>query len=198
MNNEIINPALAGFQFVLASQSPRRQALLREFGLPFTVDVRPVEETFDESLSPEQMAVHLAAKKASAFPKADIAANTIIITADTVVAVDDRVMGKPENEAEAKGMLKLLAGRSHQVITGVNLKSSTTEKHFSVSTKVFFKELSDKEIDFYIKHYQPYDKAGAYGIQEWIGFAAITRIEGSYFNVVGLPVHALYEALKNW
>lgn len=198
MHIEILNPALKDYRFVLASQSPRRQALLQEFGLPFTVDVRSVEEVFDESLTPGQMAVQLAVKKASAFPMDEIPEKTIVITADTVVAGNERVLGKPENSAEAKEMLRMLSGRSHEVITGVNLKSRIKEKAFSVSTKVFFKELSEDEVDYYVSNYEPLDKAGAYGIQEWIGFAGITRIEGSYFNVVGLPVHALYEELKSW
>ncbi len=198
MQIEILNPALKNYRFVLASQSPRRQALLKEFGLPFTVNVRPVEEVFDEALTPEQMAVQLAVKKGSAFVPDEIPEKTLIITADTVVAGDDRVLGKPQNSAEAKEMLRMLSGRAHEVITGVNLKSKKKEKAFSVSTKVFFKELSAAEIDYYVTNYQPFDKAGAYGIQEWIGFAGITRIEGSYFNVVGLPVHALYEELKAW
>lgn len=198
MQIEILNPALKDYRFILASQSPRRQALLKEFGLPFTVDVRPVEEVFDESLTPDQMAVQLAVKKASAFLLDEFPEKTLIITADTVVAGGGRVLGKPENSAEAKEMLRMLSGRSHEVITGVNLKSGKKEKAFSVSTKVFFKELSQEEIDYYVARYKPFDKAGAYGIQEWIGFAGITRIEGSYFNVVGLPVHALYEELKSW
>ena len=198
MQIEILNPALKDYRFILASQSPRRQALLKEFGLPFTVDVRPVEEVFDESLTPGQIAVQLAVKKASAFPQDEVPEKTLIITADTVVAGGGKVLGKPENSAEAKEMLRILSGRSHEVITGVNLKSGKKEKAFSVSTKVFFKELSREEIDYYVARYKPFDKAGAYGIQEWIGFAGITRIEGSYFNVVGLPVHALYEELKSW
>lgn len=198
MQIEILNPALKDYRFILASQSPRRQALLKEFGLPFTVDVRPVEEVFDESLTPDQMAVQLAVKKASAFLLDEFPEKTLIITADTVVTGGGSVLGKPENSAEAKEMLRMLSGRSHEVITGVNLKSGKKEKAFSVSTKVFFKELSQEEIDYYVARYKPFDKAGAYGIQEWIGFAGITRIEGSYFNVVGLPVHALYEELKSW
>ncbi len=198
MNIEHLNPNLKGYRFILASGSPRRKALLEQLGLSFSVKVRPVEETFPEGLTPGETAIFLAEKKASAFPAKDIPAKTIVITTDTVVAVHDQVLGKPAGEDEAVKMLWQLSGRVHEVITGVYLKSQTKRVHFGISTKVYFKALSEAEIAYYIQHYRPLDKAGAYGIQEWIGLAAIERIEGSYFNVVGLPVHALYEQLLNW
>jgi len=198
MNIESLNPNLKGYRFILASGSPRRKALLEQLGLPFTVKVRPVEETFPEGLTPGETAIFLAEKKAGAFPAKDIPEKTIVITSDTVVALHEQVLGKPADQEEATQMLRHLSGRAHEVITGVYLKSKTKKAHFGISTKVHFKTLSEAEIAYYIQHYSPMDKAGAYGIQEWIGLAAIERIEGSYFNVVGLPVHALYERLLNW
>jgi len=198
MNIEILNPNLEGYRFVLASGSPRRKSLLEQLGLPFTVEPRPVEEHFPEGMAPGETAIYLAEKKAHAFPAKEIPEKTIVITSDTVVAVDDRVLGKPADEQEANKMLWELSGRAHEVITGVHLKSQTQKVHFGVSTKVYFKTLSKAEIAYYVQYFRPFDKAGAYGIQEWIGLAAIERIEGSYFNVVGLPVHALYEQLLKW
>jgi len=198
MNIAILNKRLEGYQYVLASQSPRRKAILESFGLPFSTDVREVEENYPEALTAKETAVFLAEKKSQAFPANGIPEKTLVITADTVVAKDGVVLGKPAGEKEAKEMLWLLSGGAHEVITGVHLKARNRKMHFGVSTKVFFKALSLKEIDYYVTHYQPYDKAGAYGIQEWIGFAGITRIEGSYFNVVGLPMHELYEQLLKW
>ncbi|MGM0565589.1 MAG: Maf family nucleotide pyrophosphatase [Bacteroidota bacterium] len=198
MNIERLNPNLKGYRFILASGSPRRKTLLEQLGLPFSVSVRPVEETFPEGLTPGETAIFLAEKKASAFPAMDIPEKTIVITSDTVVAVHDQVLGKPADEREAAKMLWQLSGRAHEVITGVYLKSQTKKVHFGISTKVHFKNLSEAEIAYYVQNYSPLDKAGAYGIQEWIGLAAIERIEGSYFNVVGLPVHALYEQLLKW
>ena len=191
----MLENTLKGYDIVLASASPRRRQLLQELGIRFRVQPKKVEENFDEQLAPVQVAEYLSKLKARAFSKEELEEKTIVITADTVVTIDGMIMGKPKDPANAREMLQQLSGRSHQVITGVTLRSAEKMKTFSVSTKVFFKELSNEEIEYYITRFKPFDKAGAYGIQEWIGHAAIERIEGSYFNVMGLPVHRLYEEL---
>lgn len=195
---EKINPQLQGFHFVLASKSPRRKELLRQFGLNFSSKIRPVDESFPENLNPQQVAEDLACKKGDAFGVNDLNSKTMIITADTVVATGKKILGKPGDYEHAKQMLYTLSGKTHEVITAVLLKTSEKQLVFSAITKVRFKLLSEAEIKFYIETFKPYDKAGAYGIQEWIGFAAIEHIEGSYFNVVGLPMHALYQKLIEW
>ena len=181
---------------ILASQSPRRKELLSLLDLDFTVEVKSVDEIFPSDLKTADVAGYLAKLKASAFKT--ILKEQIIITADTVVILDDKILGKPKNEVESKTMLQSLSNRKHEVITGVCLKSATKTHTFSCTTNVFFKELSDAEIDYYIENYKPYDKAGSYGIQEWIGAIGITKIEGSYFNVVGLPIQELNEQLKKF
>ena len=193
-----INPHLKNYRFILASQSPRRRELLEQFGMEFSTQVRPVDESFPESMSPSEAAEYLAQKKGNAFKQKELPEKTMVITADTVVAIDGEILGKPSNQAHARQMLKKLSGKPHEVITGVLLKTAGREVVFSATTNVYFKNLSLAEIDFYIREFKPFDKAGAYGIQEWIGFAAIEHIEGSYFNVVGLPVHALYQKLAEW
>jgi septum formation protein len=181
---------------ILASQSPRRKELLSLLDLDFTVEVKSVDEIFPSDLKTTDVAGYLAKLKASAFKT--ILKEQIIITADTVVILDDKILGKPKNEVESKTMLQSLSNRKHEVITGVCLKSATKTHTFSCTTNVFFKELSNAEIDYYIENYKPYDKAGSYGIQEWIGAIGITKIEGSYFNVVGLPIQELNEQLKKF
>jgi len=178
---------------ILASQSPRRKELLALLDLEFAVEVREVDEMFPDSLEVAKVAEYLAKLKASAFT--DITDEQLIITADTVVVLDNQILGKPKNKAEATSMLQSLSNRSHQVITGVCIQSSDKTISFSNTTKVYFKELTASEIDYYIENYQPFDKAGSYGIQEWIGAIGITKIEGSYFNVVGLPIQELNERL---
>lgn len=183
---------------ILASRSPRRKHLLKELG--FTFDVIPysdVDEDYPPELKPDQIPVYLARKKASGFSE-DLDQNTILITADTIVWYDNRVLDKPKDEADAYRILKKLSGNMHTVITGVCLKSAEKEVAFSETTNVYFASLNDKEIDYYLKKFQPYDKAGAYGIQEWIGYIGIEKIEGSYFNVMGLPVQKLYVELKRF
>ncbi len=192
----MLEDKLKGYEIILASASPRRRQLLQELGVQFSVQPRDVAEHFDDNLSPQQVAEHLSELKALAFAEEELKDKTIVITADTVVTLDGAILGKPKGVAEAKEMLRTLSGRSHQVITGVTLRSATKMKTFSVSTNVFFKELSEDEIDYYVTVFKPFDKAGAYGIQEWIGHAAVEHIEGSYFNVMGLPVHRLYEELS--
>ena len=194
----MLEDKLKGYEIILASASPRRRQLLQELGIQFSVQPRDVAEHFDDGLSPQQVAEHLSELKALAFAEEELKDKTIVITADTVVTLDGAILGKPKNFAEAKDMLRTISGRSHQVITGVTLRSATKMKTFSVSTNVFFKELSEDEIDYYVTVFKPFDKAGAYGIQEWIGHAAVEHIEGSYFNVMGLPVHRLYEELSTF
>ncbi|WP_439882941.1 Maf family nucleotide pyrophosphatase [Pontibacter sp. MBLB2868] len=178
---------------VLASNSPRRRELLTGLGLDFIVRVKEVHEDFPADLTGAAVAEFLASHKAEAY-RNDLQ-DEVVITADTIVCVGDKILNKPQTHHEAAEMLRLLSGRSHEVITGVCLLARETKEVFYDTTKVYFKDLSDTEIDFYINHYKPFDKAGAYGIQEWIGMVGIERIEGSYFNVVGLPVQKLYSKL---
>jgi len=178
---------------ILASKSPRRKELLELLDLNFTVEVREVNEVFSESLEVDKVAEYLAKLKAAAFT--NIPTDQIIITADTVVVLDKQILGKPKDKTEATKMLQSLSNRSHRVITGVCMKSKDKIISFSNTTKVFFKELTSSEIEYYIENYKPFDKAGSYGIQEWIGAIGITKIEGSYFNVVGLPIQELNEQL---
>lgn len=177
----------------LASQSPRRKELLSLLDYDFNVEVRQTDEVYPDELNAEDVAEYLAKLKASAF--SNINENQIIITADTVVILGEEILGKPKDETEAKHMLKSLSDRSHLVVSGVCIKSKDKTISFSNKTKVFFKELKDSEIEYYVKNYKPFDKAGSYGIQEWIGAVGITKIEGSYFNVVGLPIHELNDRL---
>ncbi|MBU1011771.1 MAG: septum formation protein Maf [Bacteroidetes bacterium] len=183
------------YKIILASGSPRRQSLLKELGLDFSVELREIDEVYPPNLKGKEIAEYLAGLKAAAFKPNEIPDDQLLVTADTIVCVDDKMLAKPEDFAHAKEMLQLLSGRWHEVITGVCLKSNKKEKIFSASTKVRFKTLTSAEINYYIENYKPYDKAGAYGIQEWIGFIGISEISGSFHNVMGLPVQKLYEEL---
>jgi len=185
------------FRIILASGSPRRRQLLEELGLKFKVITRHYPETFPGHLREAEIAEYLAREKAGLFKKY-MRVNEIIITADTIVWCNDRVLGKPSGKDEAVEMIKILSGNTHEVITGVTILSPFKEKTFSDTTKVTFDSLTLEEILFYVENFKPYDKAGAYGIQDWIGLAACSRIEGSYFNVVGLPVQKLYRELQNF
>ena len=186
------------YHIVLASNSPRRKELLGGLGLDFEVKVLPdVDESYPSSLPVAQIAEYIALKKAEAYRQA-MSPNDLVITADTVVIADDEVMGKPHDAADARRMLKKLSGQVHHVVTGVCLTSRKMQRHFSVTTAVTFKTLSDAEIDYYIERYQPFDKAGAYGVQEWIGYVGVTQLEGSYFNVMGLPVQRIYTELQHF
>lgn len=184
-------------KILLASNSPRRHELLTQLGIDFSVRVKEVDEDFPTDLKRAEVAEYLAGKKADAY-LADLQAGEIIITADTIVCLDDQVLNKPADFAEALRMLRSLSGRMHEVFTGVCLLSLNKKVVFHDVTQVYFKDLSDEEISQYITKYQPYDKAGAYGAQDWIGMVAITRLEGSFYNVMGLPVHRLYAALQNF
>jgi septum formation protein len=181
-------------KIVLGSASPRRQELLKLLAVDFEIRLSNADEQFNEKLPPEQIAKFLATQKSEAL-KNTIIKNEILITADTIVAKEGRILNKPNNEKEAVEMLTFLSNDGHQVITGVSISSTEKSISFSVNTKVFFKKLSSEEINFYIKNYKPFDKAGAYGIQEWIGLIGIEEIQGSYFNVVGLPMQKLYQNL---
>lgn len=181
-------------KIVLASNSPRRRELLAGLGCDFEVKViGGITEGYPDNLSVQEIPQYIAKEKADAYCVGD---DEILLTADTVVVVDDEVLGKPCDADDARRMLHKLSGRDHQVITGVCLTTAEKRRVFSVTTKVTFKKLTDAEIDFYIARYKPYDKAGAYGIQEWIGYIGVTGINGSYFNVMGLPVQRLYEELN--
>lgn len=185
-------------KFILASNSPRRKELLAGLDLDFEVKVlSDIDESYPEDTPVGEVAEYIARKKAAAY-QAMIHNDELVITADTVVVVDQEILGKPVDAADARRMLRLISGMEHQVITGVCL--TTTEKihSFSVSTDVAFKQLSENEIDYYIEHYKPFDKAGAYGIQEWIGYIGVTSLHGSYFNVMGLPVQRIYAELHKF
>lgn len=180
-------------KILLASKSPRRKELLALLDLPFSTEVREVEEIYPKNIDPEKVAEYLAKLKSSVFNS--ILKDQVVITADTVVLSKGEILGKPKDFAEAKKMLSSLSHSSHQVITGVCLSSTEKIISFSSSTIVHFKKLSKTEINYYLENYKPYDKAGSYGIQEWIGAIGITKIEGSYSNVVGLPVQELHKQL---
>ena len=188
---------LNAFNLILASRSPRRQQLLSELGLKFDVVIKDYDETFPEGLNGEEIARYVAFKKAASFEN-EISNNEIVIAADTIVWSRNKVLGKPVNQEDAFAILKELSGNTHEVITGVSLRSKSKELTFSDSTKVTFETFTDEEIYYYIDRCKPYDKAGAYGIQEWIGIIACSHIHGSYFNVVGLPVQRLYKELQRF
>lgn len=186
------------YKMILASNSPRRRELLAGLGVDFEVRVLPdIDESYPASLPALQTAEYIACKKAAAYREV-MADDELVITADTVVIVGDEVLGKPSDAAEAALMLRKLSGRTHQVVTGVCLTTCEQTVQFSVRTDVTFKQLTDDEIDFYIKKYQPFDKAGAYGIQEWIGYIGCTGLNGSYYNVMGLPVQRIYTELQQF
>ncbi|MEJ2594263.1 MAG: Maf family nucleotide pyrophosphatase [bacterium] len=189
---------LEKYDVILASDSPRRKQLLGEMGIRFRKESVGVSEEYPVDLAPRQIAEYLSKRKAGAFEKTRLQENSLLITADTIVTLDEQVLGKPAHREDAIRILRSLSGKPHDVITAVTLKTREKEMTFSVVTKVFFKELADVEINYYIDCFKPYDKAGAYGIQEWIGHAAIEKIEGSYFNVMGLPTHRLYEELSRF
>ena len=183
-------------QIILASGSPRRRELLSAMDIPFTVDTG---NTFDESWSsdtPHEKVPELMSEGKSFGFHRELADNEILVTSDTMVLCGMEILGKPKDRDDAIRMLKLLSGRGHQVITAVTLRDREKKKTFSVTSNVFFKELSDSEITYYLDTYKPYDKAGAYGIQEWIGYIGISRLEGSFYNVMGFPASRFYEELK--
>lgn len=178
---------------ILASKSPRRQDLLSQMGIDFRVVLKEVDESYPDKLSSREIAVHISEKKARAFDES--ITNEIVITADTIVSIADYILGKPEDADHAFEMLSILSGQKHEVITGVTLLKDHRFVSFFDVTEVYFRSLTPDQINYYIEKYKPFDKAGAYGIQEWIGFVGIERIVGSYPNVMGLPTHRLYKEL---
>ncbi len=183
------------YRITLASGSPRRQALLQQMGVAYTTRIIPVSEVYPAQLPVDQVAAFLAEKKGKAY-QAQLAEDELVITADTTVVVDEVLLNKPADATEARRMLRQLSGRGHRVVTGVCLTRADSRQTFEDTTEVYFRPLSDEMIHFYVKEYQPYDKAGGYAIQEWIGMVGIERINGSYFNVVGLPTEKLYLELQ--
>ncbi len=189
MNNYII---------LLASKSPRRQELMQLLDLKFEIpDPIEVEETYPLTLPPEKVPEYLSQKKAAAY-LSSLKEDEILVTADTVVILESEILGKPHSENEAKEMLRKLSGNTHKVVTGVTISSLSGQKSFSAVTEVDFDTLSSEDIDHYVEKYHPLDKAGAYGIQEWIGAVGIKGIRGSFYNVMGLPVHRLYHELRTF
>lgn len=185
------------YSIILGSGSPRRQELLKSLGFNFSTKPINADESFPENLKGSEIPIYLAEKKANAFPD-KLKDNELLITSDTVVWVNGQVLNKPENFEEAVGMLQLLSGKMHEVFTGVRLTSNTKHVAFSDATKVYFKELAKEEIEYYVANFNVYDKAGGYGVQDWIGYIGIDKIEGSFYNVMGLPVKELYEELMKF
>lgn len=185
------------WNIILASKSPRRQNLLKELGFDFEIITKEVEEIYPPELKREQVAVFLSELKASAF-EADLKENDLVITSDTIVCLGDEIIGKPTDREDAINMLGKLSGNKHEVITAVTLLSKEKRHTFYEVTEVSFKPLTIAEIEYYIDNYKPFDKAGSYGVQEWIGYIAIEKINGSYYNVMGLPVKRVYEELINF
>lgn len=186
---------LMQYNLILASKSPRRQMLLRGLDIDFQVIVKSTDESFPKDIPVKEVPEFLSRKKASAIDLSSKPSNTIVISSDTVVILDGKIIEKPCCEDEAIKMLSQLSGRQHTVVTGVCLTSQTKQKSFSAISEVYFKKLSKEDIEYYVLKYQPFDKAGSYGIQEWIGYIAIEKIEGSFYNVMGLPTQQLYEEL---
>lgn len=181
---------------ILASNSPRRKELLAGLGVDFEVKVLPgVDESYPDTLDALKVSEYIACEKAEPY-RSMLKDDDLVVTADTTVILGQEIMGKPADAADAHRMLRELSGKTHQVVTGVCLTTVSGQHQFSVVTDVTFKELTDGEIDYYIEHYQPFDKAGAYGIQEWIGYIGCTGLNGSYYNVMGLPVQRLYTELQ--
>jgi septum formation protein len=187
-----------GYRVVLASNSPRRKELLGGLGIDFEVrTLQDIDESFPDTLEGKEIPLYISGKKAEAY-KQTMADDEMIITADTIVYDNGKVLGKPRNREEAELMLHELSGHAHEVITGVSIVTKKKTVQFASTSHVHFVALTDAEIAYYVDEYKPFDKAGAYGIQEWIGFVAVTRIEGSYFNVMGLPIQRLYTELKKF
>lgn len=187
---------LKKYKIILASNSPRRQELMTGLGVEYVVKTLPdVDESYPSTLYGEEIPLYISREKAAAY-LSFIQPDELIITADTIVWLDGKMYGKPTDAEQAKSMLRDLSGKTHQVITGVTLSTKEFQKSFAVTTHVTFALLAEDEIDYYVERYQPLDKAGAYGVQEWIGFIGVEQLEGSYFNVMGLPIQRLYKELR--
>ena len=188
---------LSKHHIILGSASPRRQQLLKDAGYVFKAVSIDADESFSDSLKAEKIPLFLSQKKASVYPN-KLKDNEVLITPDSVVWIDTIVLNKPVNDFEATQILQFLSGKMHQVFTGVSITSNKKQISFFDETKVYFKHLTEQEIAFYIKNYKPFDKAGSYGAQDWLGLIGIEKIEGSYFNVMGLPIHKLYAELNSF
>lgn len=186
------------YNVVLASKSPRRQELLKGVGLDFSVLTKDVDESYSSEISVFDVAPFLSYKKAKAFEESELPENYMVITADTVVIVGDKILGKPKDYDDACNMLRLISGKKHSVVTGVTIRTKGKVKTFSATSKVSFEVLDEEEIRYYVDTYKPFDKAGSYGIQEWVGYIGVNSVEGSYFNVMGLPTQKLYKLLKTF
>jgi septum formation protein len=186
------------YNIILASKSPRRQELLKGIGLPFSILTKEVDESYSPEMPVFDVAPYLSYKKAKAFEENELPDNYMVITADTVVIVGDKILGKPKDFEDACNMLRMISGKKHSVVTGVTVHTKEKTKTFSVTSKVSFELLDEEEIEFYVNTYKPFDKAGSYGIQEWIGYVGVNSVEGSYFNVMGLPTQKLYQILKRF
>jgi septum formation protein len=196
MNTASMTTMNTAYHIILASNSPRRKELLSGLDIAFDVRVLDgIDESYPDTLATRDIAEYISRKKAVAY-RATMAADELVITADTIVVLGHEVMGKPKSDDDARRMLHRLSGQTHQVITGVTLTTVSAQKSFSVTTDVTFKTLTDQEIDYYVETYHPSDKAGAYGIQEWIGHIGVVGLQGSFYNVMGLPVQRIYEALQ--
>ena len=183
---------------ILASKSSRRQELLRGMGVDFKVLTKETPETFDSTLPADEVPEFLSLQKSMAFSVDELPADFLLITSDTVVIVGDEILGKPKDRDDAFRMLELLSGKTHRVVTGVTVRSAQKTSSFSVKSEVTFATLNEDEMTYYIDHCKPFDKAGAYGIQEWIGYVGISGLNGSFYNVMGLPTHRLYQVLKSF
>ena len=191
----MLNEKLKEYRIILASGSPRRQQFFKDLGIDFEIILKPVKEEYPERLRHFEISDYLAQLKSLPFEES-LKENDILITSDTIVWHENKALGKPKNEQDAFNMIQSMSGQTHEVITSVCFKTLSSQKTVHSITKVAFKELTNDEIWYYINNYKPMDKAGAYGIQEWIGLTAVTKLEGSYFNVMGLPTHLLYKTLN--
>jgi len=189
----MLKEKLKNYNLILASGSPRRQQFFKELDLDFTINTKPVDEIFSENLQGSEITDYLSQLKASVFT--DLAKNDILVTSDTIVWFQGKALNKPQNRDEAFEMINGLSGNTHEVITSVSFTTVDNQVTINDVTKVTFKKLTKEEIDYYIDNFQPYDKAGAYGIQEWFGYIAVTHLDGSYFNVMGMPLHKVYKTL---
>lgn len=194
----LLHKKLASYRLLLASQSPRRRELIAGSGIPFTLTTKyDCDECYPATLAAEEVPAYLSRLKSEVYPET-LSTEDILLTADTVVILEGEVLGKPKDRADALQMIARLAGNRHTVITGVTLRSATRSHTFSTASDVWFRALSAEEIAYYVDHYSPYDKAGSYGIQEWIGYVGIERIDGSFYNVMGLPIQRLYVELEQF
>ena len=189
---------LKKYHIILASKSPRRQELLRGMGVDFEILTKETPEDFPLETPTDEVPKYLSLQKSLAFSDDELPSDYLLITSDTVVICEGGILGKPKDRAEAVRMLKLLSGKTHHVVTGVTVRSTSRTESFAVRSNVTFADLEQDEIDYYIEHCQPFDKAGAYGIQEWIGYVGISGLEGSFYNVMGLPTRKLYQVLKSF